>query len=175
MRLTVNFADSFQSDIVFSCSLVCSPPTVGEVQDGYGCALFSEYPVATILRDLSDVYAFEEGETPPTCAEQGPSMYALLFIGFLFGACMTETSKRGFCVASLRLDTFSHALIDAFIQMSTRVFLYIIKINNHCALHICLLCTLQLSAHVSTTTILFKGGILLVGTLDHLGPYLVPI
>ena len=82
--------DSFQSDIVFSCSLVCSPPTVGEVQDVYGCALFSEYPVATILRDLSDVYAFEEGETPPTCAEQGPSMYALLFIGFLFGACMTE-------------------------------------------------------------------------------------
>ena len=77
-----NLVDSSQSDLVFSCSLVCSPPTVGEVQDVYGCALFSEYPVATILRDLSDVYAFEEGETPPTCAEQGPSMYALLFIGF---------------------------------------------------------------------------------------------
>ena len=93
----------------------------------YGCALFSEYPVATILRDLSDVYAFEEGETPPTFAEQGPSMYGLELIGFLFGACMTETSKRGFCVASLRLDIFSHALIDAFIQMSTKVFLYIIR------------------------------------------------
>lgn len=90
MRLTVNFADSFQSDIVFSCSLVCSPPTVGEVQDVYGCVLFSEYSVATILRDLSDVYAFEEGETPPTCAEQGPSMYALLFIDFSIDSCMTE-------------------------------------------------------------------------------------
>ena len=51
----------------------------------YGCALFSEYPVATILRDLSDVYAFEEGETPPTVAEQDLSMYALMFIGFSVG------------------------------------------------------------------------------------------
>ena len=85
-----NFADSFQSDLVFSCSLVCSPPTVGEVQDVYGCALFSEYPVATILRDLSDVYAFEEGETPPTCAEQGPSMYGLELISFSIDSCMTE-------------------------------------------------------------------------------------
>lgn len=67
-----------------------SPPIVGEVQDVYGCALFGEYPVATILRDLSDVYAFEEGETPPTVAEQGPSMYALLFIGISVGPCITE-------------------------------------------------------------------------------------
>ena len=82
--------DSFQSDLVFSCSLVCSPPTVGEVQDVYGCTLFSEYPVATILRDLSDVYAFEEGETPPTFAEQGPSMYELELISFSIDSCMTE-------------------------------------------------------------------------------------
>ena len=75
----------------------------------YGCALFSEYPVATILRDLSDVYAFEEGETPPTCAEQGPSMYALLFFGFSVDPCMTEERVK-FCVASLKWDT---ALIDA--------------------------------------------------------------
>ena len=67
-----------------------SPPIVGEVQDVYGCALFGEYPVATILRDLSDVYAFEEGETPPTVAEQGPSMYALLFIGISVAPCITE-------------------------------------------------------------------------------------
>ena len=82
----VNFADSFQSDIFLSCSL--SLLTVGEVQDVYGCALFSEYPVATILRDLSDVYAFEEGETPPTVAEQDLSMYALMFIGFSVGLSM---------------------------------------------------------------------------------------
>ena len=70
----------------------------------YGCALFSEYPVATILRDLSDVYAFEEGETPPTVAEQGPSMYALLFIGFSVGHCMTE--ERFLCCQRIYVPMF---------------------------------------------------------------------
>ena len=60
------------------------------MQDVYGCVLFSEYPVATILQDLSDVYAFEEGETPPTFAEQGPSMYGLELISFSIDSCMTE-------------------------------------------------------------------------------------
>jgi len=36
------------------------------MQDVYGCVLFSEYTVGTILRDLAYVFAFEEGEVPPS-------------------------------------------------------------------------------------------------------------
>ena len=49
------------------------------MQDVYGCVLFSEYAVGTILRDLAYVFAFEEGEVPPSPVVQpGTLKYGLL-------------------------------------------------------------------------------------------------
>lgn len=65
--------------IVYVLSCCCSPPAIVEMQDVYGCVLFSEYTVGTILRDLAYVFAFEEGEVPPSPVVQpGTLRYGLL-------------------------------------------------------------------------------------------------